>query len=271
MFNKKPQPFTFIIRASGEATVEKLQHQLSKQISGGDQLITLDDEVSFEEKLRQGYEMAIKVNNKLSIFIDGDILLRGNAVKRIRSISEKLDESDFGFGLRLWDRFYNQPKFRGLHIYNTKFLGDALKYIPRSGEQKRPESFVKEKMREQGYRWRNDISFYVAGIHDFYQNPQDIYYKFLVRSKRSPHDISKLKTIFQDDSSIPDYKIALQGLNDGETIDKLLNNKYLYHKNELKFEQSIDDSNQISDYIDLLIIRKLIRYYKFNSIFWKSI
>src|SRR5690606_34894342 len=99
-------------------TVESLKAQLTKQISKGDTLILMDDEVSFEEKLKLGYELAIKMNNKFSVFIDGDILIRTNTVKRIRELTYRLEVSDFGFGLRLWDRFYDKPKFRGLHICN---------------------------------------------------------------------------------------------------------------------------------------------------------
>src|SRR5690554_2297509 len=121
MNDKQIQSFTFIIRASGESTVKNLKTQLSRQISRGDKLFLLDEKVPFEDKLRLGYELAIKTDKAFSVFIDGDILLRSNAVKRLRKITEKLEESDFGFGLKLWDRFYNEPKFRGLHVYNTRF------------------------------------------------------------------------------------------------------------------------------------------------------
>ncbi|MGB3342516.1 MAG: hypothetical protein WBA61_01255 [Aequorivita sp.] len=271
MINKKLQPFTFIIRASGEATVGDLKSQLKKQISRNDVLITLDDEVSFEEKLRQGYDLAIKIGNEVSVFIDGDILMRSNAVKRIRKIAQRLEESDFGFGLKLWDRFYDRPKFRGLHIYNTKLLNDALKFIPKQGEQLRPESFVKDQMKESGKRWRNDFSFYVAGLHDFYQKPQDIYYKFLVRSKRSIDDIQELKSAFKSMPTNSDYKMALKGLEDGEQMEEVLNDKYLYSSQKLMLEHSLPIKSRNSRFVDVLIMKRLIQYYKINSLFWKSI
>src|SRR5690554_2823195 len=252
MINRKKQPLTFIIRASGEATVENLKAQLKRQISRNDIIITLDDEVSFEEKLRQGYELAINIDNDVTVFIDGDILLRSNAVKRIRKIAERLEHSDFGFGLKLWDRFYDQPKFRGLHIYNTKLLNDALKFIPKQGEQLRPESHVKDQMKESGKPWRNDFSFYVAGLHDFYQKPQDIYYKFLVRSKRSTDDIQELKSTFKSMPTNLDYKMALKGLEDGEQLEEVLNDKYLYSSQVLEVEHSLNQSYS-SGFVDILI------------------
>src|SRR5690554_700217 len=271
MIDKKKQPLTFIIRASGEATVKNLKAQLKRQISCNDVIITLDDEVSFEEKLRQGYDLAIKIDSDVSVFIDGDILLRSNAVERIRKIAQRLEGSDFGFGLKLWDKFYDRPKFRGLHIYRTNLLSDALKFIPKQGERLRPESYVKDRMKESGNLWRNDLSFYVAGLHDFYQKPQDIYYKFLVRSKRSTDDIQELKSTFKSMPTNLDYKMALKGLADGEQLDEVLNDKYLYSSQELMLEHSHPIKSRSSRFVDVLLMRKLICYYKLNSLFWKSI
>lgn len=269
---RSKQSITFIIRASGEATVHDLKLQLKKQTSFNDVIITLDDEVSFELKLRQSYKKAIEIDNEISVFIDGDILLRTNAVNRIRKIAKSLEDTDFGFGLKLWDRFYDRPKFRGLHIYNTKLLNEALKFIPDQGKQLRPESYVKDQMKEiSGKRWRNDFSLYIAGLHDFYQKPQDIYYKFLVRSKRSTGDIQELKTIFKSKLTIVDYKMALKGLEDGEQMEEVLNDKYLYSNEKLKIEQPFTVKNHSSLFVDFLLMKKLIKYYKFNSFFWKSI
>lgn len=271
MTSKKAAPFTFIIRASGEATINHLKNQLSKQISVGDTLKVIDDHVSFEKKLKLGYDLAIGINNGFSVFIDGDILLRSNAVKRIRQISGQLDDIDFGFGLKLWDRFYNQPKFRGLHIYQTQLLKKAKTFIPEKGEQLRPESYVKSMMKADGHRWRNDFSFYVAGLHDYFQKPEDIYYKFLVRAKRSVHDIEELKALFQSEPSNKDYNIALMGLEDGQQLKEVLNDKYAYNFEDLDLGQATGMLNKDQKTIDYLIIKKLAKYYKFNAMFWKSI
>src|SRR5690606_4954332 len=143
------------------------------------------------------YELATEKDNRFSVFIDADVSLSSKAVIRIKRLAAKLSESDTGFGLKLWARFYGHPTFRGMDIYRTKYLQEAIMHIPKNGQQLRPESFIKEKMKNKGHRWRNDISFYVAGLHDFYQYPSDIYYKFLIRSKRSSSDLRKLQSIFQ--------------------------------------------------------------------------
>ena len=269
MNDKQIQSFTFIIRASGESTVKNLKTQLSRQISRGDKLFLLDEKVPFEDKLRLGYELAIKTDKAFSVFIDGDILLRSNAVKRLRKITEKLEESDFGFGLKLWDRFYNEPKFRGLHVYNTRFLKEAVKHIPKKGEQLRPETYVKEKMSSKGYKWRNDFVFFVAGLHDFYQRPQDIYYKFLVRSKRSTKDIQELKTVFKSMPTNLEYKVALKGIEDGELMEEVMNDKYLYTYEELKLDYPFSVKNRSSLFVDILIFKRLVKRYKFGVYFWK--
>lgn len=264
--------FTFIIRASGEATVQSLKIQLNNQITKNDTLEVLDDDICFEEKLRKGFELALKINNKFSVFIDGDILLRSNAVSRIRSISEKLDESYLGFGLKLWDRFYAQPKFRGLHVYKTSMLLSALEYIPISGEQLRPESYVKKVMASQGNIWCNNLSSYVAGIHDFYQKPTDIYYKFLIRSHRSKGDIEFLISCFESKQYVDnDFKIALKGLKDGLQFEEIKNNKFMYKNNSIQLNYSKNKFPKKTFFIDILIFLKLLQYYNVGKQLWRSL
>lgn len=271
MINKKGPPITFIIRASGESTVKILKRQLKEQISNRDTLLILDENVSFEDKLQQGYALGIRANNEFTVFIDGDILLRYSAIKKIRKTTQLLSASDLGFGLRLWDKFYDAPKFRGLHVYNTKLLERAIKFIPANGLQIRPESYVKKEFKKKGFFWRNDISQYVAGIHDFYQKPEDIYYKFLVRSKRSIDDINKLKFIFQSEPLNLDYSIALKGLEDGEKMEVVSNNKYIYNLEDINFKNGIEKFRNSAYKNDCLIIKKLFQRYKFGRKFWLSL
>ena len=173
--------------------------------------------------------------------------------------------------LRFKNKFYDAPKFRGLHVYNTKLLERAIEFIPLSGLQLRPESYVKKEFKKKGYLWRNDISQYVAGIHDFYQTPKDIYYKFLVRSKRSSNDIKNLKFIFKSKQSILDYKIALKGLEDGEKMDLVFNNKYIYNLGHFNHENVIENSRNESYKNDFLILKKLLKRYGLGRKFWMSL
>src|SRR5690606_29820791 len=124
-------------------------------------------------------------------------------------------------------------------------------------------SFVKSIMKKGGRLWRNNLSFYIAGLHDFYQHPSDIYYKFLIRSKRSSSDLRKLQSIFKAAPLNADFQIAQQGLDDGNTLEVVFNNKYLY-TNGPKIEKHQSKENINSFFIDILILKRLIQHYKLN-------
>lgn len=270
MHTNVDRSLTIIVRATGESTTQILMKQLKKQLTPKDCLFVIDKEECFEDKLKRGFELGVQKGKDFTVFIDADILLRRNAIKQIKKHIEKLDATDLGFGLRLWDRFYDRPKFRGLHIYRTALLDKAISCVPAPNLELRPESFTKQKLKEEGHAWRNGISLYVAGIHDFFQKADDIYYKFLVRSKRSEKDLEDLKQKFRSNPD-KDFKIALQGIEDGEQMIDITNNKFLYKNETTKFLELNYDSNYRNQSVDGLVLKKLIKYYRFNRLFWKSI
>ena len=265
MYKLNEKKITIIIRASGEETLKTLYKQLKKQKGKHDALIVLDKNVNFEQKLKESFKTALCYNNDFTIFIDADILLRRNAILKIKKILKKLPENDLGFGVKLWDKFYDKPKFRGLHIYRTKLLKTAIKLIPPDGTQLRPESLVKEKMASLGNQWNNKLSNYVAGLHDYNQNANDIYYKYLIRSKRSKHEVESLKKIFLKRQMDYDFEIALKGLLDGEKTEVIINNKFLFKRSFNKGKSNIVRR------INFYLISKLIRRYGLKYILCKTI
>ncbi|WP_460219700.1 hypothetical protein [Psychroserpens sp. MEBiC05023] len=270
MQNNLSKSLAIIVRASGESTTHILLKQLEKQITIKDCLHVLDEEECFEDKLKHGFELGLKQEKTFTVFIDADILLRKDALKKIRKLIPKLSDTELGFGLRLWDKFYDRPKFRGLHVYRTELLKKALQFIPEHKKSLRPETYVKQKCENIGFKWRNDISLYVAGIHDYFQKPDDIYYKFLIRSKRSESHLKHLKQSFR--ASIDyEFKIALKGIEDGERLTDITNNKFLYANTVDGFSELNQKSIYNNESIDRLVILKLLKHYKLNQLFWKSI
>lgn len=257
----KTNSISIIIRASGEKTTGALKQQLASQIDKNDVLIVLDEEISFEEKLEIGFQKGIHIGNEYTIFIDADILLRNKALLKIKKLVNKLPKSNLGFGLKLWDKFYDRPKFRGLHIYRTELLIKAAEFIPKKNTQVRPESFVKEQMQLIGFPWNNTLSNYIAGIHDYNQHFNDIYYKFLIRSSRSKKDVAMLKEKFGM-STDDELKIALKGLKDGEKMTTIINDKFSYNIDidalQLK-ENPVNESK-----IDIFLTNKIIKKFGFS-------
>lgn len=255
-----------IIRASGENTLKELIKIVKKQLLPQDKLEILDEEVPFFEKLKHGFQLATKLDRDFTVFIDADILIRSNALHKTRKLIANMNENDLGFGLRVWDRFYNKPKFRGYHVYRTSYLTKAAGFICLKNNQLRPESFVKQKMLDLGYLWKNNLSNYVVGLHDYFQNSNDIYYKYLIRAHRSKDEIKRLKTYFERKKNEPEFKIALLAIENASDIYSIENNKSLYIRSDLPKLKSNVNVN-----VNYLVIKNLFMRYKYSRLFWKSI
>ncbi len=258
---------TIVVRSTGEATLNRLLLQIERQKNNNDILILLDENVCFEKKLKLGYEKALEIDNEFTVFIDADILLRRYVLKKIRKIIVTLPDNSLGFGLRLWDKFYNRPKYRGLHIYKTELLSKAISFIPLETKELRPESFVKEQMNSLGFKWRNGVTEYIAGIHDYNQNLKDIYYKFLIRAKRSSNDIEELKKNFASHKDL-DFKIALKGLVDSEKIKDIYNDKFKYNLHDVSV---VNPSKTKINNVDFFVFKKIINRYGYGKMFWNSL
>lgn len=266
--NNKKKALTIIIRASGEATLPLLKKQIKKQLYKDDILKVIDNDDSFELKLAQGFKEAINLNNSTAIFIDADILIRRNLLNKIRKLSLKLKEDDLGFGIKLWDRFYDQPKFRGLHIYKTKHLKIALSHIPKEGISLRPESAMKNELSGFGLSWNNQMTHYIGGLHDFSQYLSDIHYKFLVRSNRaSKEELSELKCLFKRSSDNNEFKVAYDAILNGKN-KKIKNDKKIY-RNE--FQSSLKShKGYIPRNIESYLISKTFKRYSLTKRFLNS-
>lgn len=224
-----PQSLSVIIRSRNESTTNILYKQLQNQLLTNDTLYLLNDPVPFEEKLRQSYEVSINDGRPYSVIIDADILVCPGFISKVKKLIPLLSEQDLGFGLKILDKFYGAPKYRGIHIYNVKLLPLALKYIPVTGQELRPESYVKDKMGLHNHKWANGISNDIYGIHDYFQNFDDIFCKFAIRSHRSASDFCYLNNRFNKYGSM-EYKVASKALKYGTTIDNQLieNNRDIF-------------------------------------------
>lgn len=216
---------------------------MSKQ----DELIILDEMVSFEEKLAQSLKVAKESINEYSLIIDADILIRKNLLQKVRKLCFRLPESKSGFGIQVFDFFHDLPKFRGIHIYRNRYIPQLWGNFPIPSGTLRPESYLKERVDELGHTWCNKKSLYVGGIHDFYQSTKEIAYKYFIRTHKNLSDgnlveIKSQKNRFSKRQGY-EYKAALEGIRIAEENEFELNNKILFcekFKNELKELEEID-------------------------------
>lgn len=201
-----------IIRHAGEPTLAFLQKQVHfffarvpvEVISAG----------SFEQTLKLSYEKGLAIEATWIVMFDADILLSDSFVPLLANAIKSTPDDAFGFSFRVWDRFYDAPKYRGVHVYKRRYLAEALPYIPISASL-RPETEVKQRMARQGHAWVTYGN--VVGLHDFFQRPEDIFAKMAMRAHRSSKDLDDLKTRFQLRSSEFDFRVAAAGIRYGES------------------------------------------------------
>lgn len=208
-----------IIRTTGEPTlyglIEQLQVQFGKKTPL--KIVTAD---SFGKVLMLSYEEAISLKKEWSLIIDGDILVGWHFKSSLKRASKKVSPHALGFGLRVFDRFYDRPKFRGVHIYRSAYLEEASDYLSNAQNQLRPETFVKECMQLSGKNW--DSFNTVVGLHDFFQKPEEIFAKMAIRAHRSPNDMQHLiaKISHYARKGEADFQYALAGLQYGISLPK---------------------------------------------------
>ena len=121
---------SIIVRSSNENTSDFLIDDLTKRITSDDKLVVLNKKEPFVEKLFDSFKTALSLSKDFTIIIDADILLKKGFIKKVKSITKTLQSNCFGFGLKVFDRFYNRPKYRGIHIYRTSSIPNILSFFP---------------------------------------------------------------------------------------------------------------------------------------------
>jgi hypothetical protein len=220
---------TVVIRTSGENTFEACKKLLLRQVGENGCVVSVTD-FPFEKTLRRSYEEALTIGNPWAVIIDADILVSPYFMKAVQYGIRRAVDTDLGFSLKVMDRFYAEPKFRGVHVYQTRHLGKALEMMPNSGQELRPETCVKERMKEHMHAWRS--YHIVVGLHDYYQHPYDVFSKMTIRAHRSADDIDELMRTFQDRHE-KDFSYALAGLKYGKGLDA---NQVDNHRNSYEEE-----------------------------------
>lgn len=205
-----------VIRYSDERTYARLCNQLEGLVPAEN--IRRVTAQSFEKTLKLSYEAALDMHRYWTIIIDADILLASLLHRHLLNAMKVMNDDDLGFSFLLWDRFYNAPKYRGLHIYRTKYLQKALIYIPREGSELRPEAYVKNRMSQEGHPWRRFGN--IVGLHDYFQYPKDIFAKMAVRAHRSAEDNESLRFFFESQLNHPEFEVAYAGLTYGAEMKR---------------------------------------------------
>ncbi len=256
---------TAVIRTVGERT-EKICHELlRKQIPEGN--IHIVRESPFTEALRKTFEVGIAADRKWTFVVDADVLLNDGIIQEMVDNAETLDESVFELEGKIIDKFLDNPREAGNHLYRTSLLSEALQFIPDPLESLRPETHVKNAMQEKGYKCL--VTDILVGFHDFEQFYRDIYRKSFVQAKKHNLRVKKLLRQWQVMAETDvDYRVALAGFRQGNkhskniavAIDPLYEELFKVFSDEAAIEEKSEpyNINVLNERINNSLIQILI-------------
>ncbi|MFC1878383.1 hypothetical protein ACFLZW_00580 [Chloroflexota bacterium] len=204
-----------IIRSAHERTEQLCAHILEQQVPN--EHICVIHKRPFSAALRKSYEIGIEYNLQWTLCVDADVLLAPAAITAHIDYLKNIHSNSFGIQGFLLDKFYQAKKRRGLHLYRTKLLKQAIKFVDQAQHNLRPETYVKQAMAELGYEWIRVETIF--GIHDYEQFYTDIFKKMATRAQKSKQDVDSLinRSLLVSDID-NDMLMALWGLKYGQTL-----------------------------------------------------
>lgn len=207
-----------IVRSSGERTEKACIHRL-QEIFGKQSVVLIKGIVPFSEAVRESFKVALEADKKWTLVVDADVLLSDNIVSFLELCNEYSQEHKkaFAFGGLLYDKFLLQNRVVGAHLYRTKYIGKAMKYVDAGSRKLRPETYVKKEMQKRGYDVY--ICNIVIGLHDFFQYNRDIFRKGILHSKKHG-GIDELYIMWQQlQGNDTDYYWMCEGVNAGKKLN----------------------------------------------------
>ncbi len=204
---------TVILRTVGERTAA-LSHALLHAQTKPDQLHRIEV-VPFQRAVRRTFQIGIDAGRRWTIAVDGDVLVRPQAINDLVDAAEKAHRNDlFQMEGRIFDKLFHGPRAGGLHLYRTSMLDRALEIANRQDDVHRPESHVVKQMKEIGLG--HQFLDLVLGIHDFEQSYRDLYRKGFVHAQKHADLLELLKPMWQRLSQTdPDFQAVLLGMEAG--------------------------------------------------------
>lgn len=206
-----------ILRSAAERTVELCRKLILDQGVPESQVLIVQ-EVPFSAAMKRSFRLGIASGLKWTFCIDADVLLRPGSIAYMINEAERQPENVCEIQGLVMDKFFDGPRPAGNHLFRTSLLNELIKKIPVEGVNIRPEFHALNKMKEDGYPWKQ-IS-YIVGIHDDEQYNFDIYRKCFVQGVKHLNYADLFVPLWkQNMRSDQDFKIGLKAFSDSISYD----------------------------------------------------
>lgn len=260
-----------VIRSVGERT-ESLCRDLLIRSLGVEP--TIINERPFAKSLEKGLLYGIEKDKKWTLCTDADLLVDLDGLNRLIQYAESTKDSVFKITPQFFDKFFDDYREGGVHLYRTKYLKEALDYIPSEGLDLRPETHMLTRMRRIGYDFERPPI--IIGVHDFDQYYKDIFRKGYVHSHKWVNRLSELVPMWREKAKKDaDFRVLLTGvaaglltptdqirINEEVTPHYMLNmltNDEIVEKNPIDVDRfNFDLVNQLTNSAQIVLDKKMI-------------
>ena len=232
-----PSDLIVVIRSAGERTTQACQEAVSAQLTENGRVYEVTD-VPFEEAHIRSVKLAVGSNATWAIFLDADVLLREHAIAMMLAEAESLAEPFYLLNFRVLDFGFAGPAY-GVHLYNVKYLTQALEFEVIARKDQRPENRMVLEMREKNHV-NSALSCNLVGLHGYEQYYCDLYRTSYVRAvkfqKRRDYLLTTLRSrCFRGCEYDLEYQVMMWGWLDGSVYgmqhEKAPLDKSFYQKN----------------------------------------
>lgn len=197
-----------IVRAANERTESLCIDLLRTQTRAPLHVV---HERPFVAALRKSLRLGIESGRTFTLCVDADIIMAPDAIRHLVS-SARANPDAFIVNGYFLDKFYGEPKARGVHLYRTSALSEAEMVVPASDKIERPETAMKTVLVERG-RKAIVLETYVLGLHGFGQYYRDIFRTMATRGRKSRGEVALLMNRFARMAGRDlDLRVALWGL-----------------------------------------------------------
>jgi hypothetical protein len=197
-----------VIRTAGERTVGACHELIARQALGVP--IEIVSERPFEAALARTYEIGLDLSRDWTMTLDGDVLVRKGAIDALIEAAATVPDHYAQVEGRIFDKLLGTYRHAGHRLYRTRLLERARKFIPKPGEEIRPEFSTLRKLALNGFPSRRIGA--VVGIHDFEQYYGDLLRKSFVHGNKHREFaqvfVERARSHIADDA---DYLVLLRG------------------------------------------------------------
>lgn len=248
-FLNKPK-ITVIVRSVGEHSEKKCIENLNN-IFGENNVYLIKNVTPLFNATKKSIKTAQKRRSEWTLFVDADTFVDKDNIWVFIDKATEIASNDakaFVFQGLLFDKFPGEYRQSGVWLYKTSKLKLAKKYYNICADKLKPDDCLASSIVENG--GHSYGIEYVIGIHDFFQSPQSIVKKYVLRAAKYPYKTAlwakNWNKLAKEDE---DFYWALKGIELYNSLDdkNIINDANWFNGLLEKFDYKFPPIHEVTD------------------------